>query len=501
MTHKTAYIWGPVTSFNGPLAALLVMKGWHVHFACKSSLNFLSLSPLDLTTQAQTMLDSALGGKDNARTFKDRLKLVEPSEIKNQHYDAIIFSALPPNFDESRSPRAPWTGADFRSIAKTFKGVPTFIISSLWGGVQKDGVVPEELEFARRKPLSQWENTCQQYELRLLESLSETESPWYLVRLPLLTGDTKSGATIKFAGIYSLIKELQQTLTKPIYAGQLSQNHKLDKLKLTYNPDSTLWFLPVDVAVNTFFRILEDESRPRICNLVSTQMTLNREWLNHLGQTLGVEELIAAEPDGLNLSNTMRKLLLDDVQVKTRNLFEVSGRYQLLPVRLDREYLQKLLLYAQEHHWGEPQNPYVEDSGLDYSEKVAHYYFEQFVPEKIRQGALKNAKINGTKIGFKLKASSGQGWLLKSGSGELPEVTHFDPTFDKPDVCFYFSGMTLARLIQKKMHLKKALLMKEVTVEGNMLSVLKVAGTIEKFLQDFPLNPQDLIKSQQESLI
>lgn len=61
--------------------------------------------------------------------------------------------------------------------------------------------------------------------------------------------------------------------------------------------------------------------------------------------------------------------------------------------------------------------------------------------------------------------------------------------------------MTLARLIQKKMHLKKALLMKEVTVEGNMLSVLKVAGTIEKFLQDFPLNPQDLIKSQQESLI
>jgi hypothetical protein len=114
MTQKVAYIWGPVTSFNGPLAALLVMKGWHVHFACKSSLNLLSLSPLDLRTQAQTLLDAALGGRDKARAFKDRLKLVDPTEaLKNTNYDAIIFGALPPNFDESRSPRAPWSGADF----------------------------------------------------------------------------------------------------------------------------------------------------------------------------------------------------------------------------------------------------------------------------------------------------------------------------------------------------------------------------------------------------
>lgn len=468
------------------------MKGWHVHFACKSSLNFFSLSPLDLTTKAQSLLDLALGGKEAARTFKDRLKLVDAAEIKNgQQYDAIIFSALPPNFDESRSPRAPWTGADFRAITKSTKGVPTFIISSIWGGIQKDGVVPEELEFARRKPQTQFETTCQQYEHRILESLDGSQSPWYLVRLPLMNGDTKSGATIKYAGIYQLIKSLEGTLSGPVPTREL---------KLAYNPDSTLWFSPVDSAVNTFLRYLEDEARPRICNMVATTASLNREWLHYLARALGAEEVVAADPDGLSLPSTIRKLLLDDVQVKTRNLFEVAGRYQLPPVRIDQAYMQKLVDFAKSHHFGETHSQPQEEPAVDYSERVARFYFEQFVPEKILEGALSDAKINGSSIGFKLRASGGRGWILKNApDGSHPEITVLDPSFDKPDVCFHFSGMTLAGLIQKKIHLHRALLMKEVTVEGNLLQVFKIAGTIEKFLKEYPLTAQDLSKNQVES--
>ncbi|MCA0314708.1 MAG: SCP2 sterol-binding domain-containing protein [Candidatus Melainabacteria bacterium] len=495
MTHKTAYIWGPVTSFNGAIAAALVMKGWHVHFASKSSLNILSLSPLDLTTQARSLLDLALGGKEKARAFQDRLKVVEGPENKkspegkNQKYDAIIFSALPPNFDEARGARAPWTGGDLKALTRSHKDTPIFIVSSLWGGIQKDGVVPEELEFGRRKPQSQWENTCQQYEQRLLESLSGSESVWYMVRLPMLSGDTKDGSTSRIAGIYSLLRELKEQNSKPLKGK--------GPLKLAYNPDSTLWFLPIDHAVNTFLRLLEDESRPRICNLVSTQASLNREWLSHLATVLQAEEIEAKDPDDLNLPSTLRKMLIDDVQVKTRNLFEVSGRYQLLPVVADKDYLSKLIDYAESMHWGEPQSQ-PQETTVDYSEKVARFYFEEFVPEKLAQGALKHAKINGHKIGFKLRASSFPGWMLKVKPNSENEamLTVIDPAFDRPDVCFHFSGMTLAGLIQKKIHLSRALLMKEVTVEGNMLQVFKIAGLIEKFLKDFPLSKEDLAKSQ-----
>ena len=121
------------------------------------------------------------------------------------------------------------------------------------------------------------------------------------------------------------------------------------------------------------------------------------------------------------------------------------------------------------------------------------------MPEKIAQGALNDAKINGSSVGFKLRASSFPGWLSKNAPDRSsPQICVLDPAFDKPDVCFHFSGMTLAGLIQKKIHLSKALLMKEVTVEGNMLQVFKIAGTIEKFLKEFPLTPQDLSKSQED---
>ncbi len=482
---KVAYIWGPVTAFNGPLAAYLVKRGWHVHFACKSSLNLLSLSPLDLKTQAQNMLYAALGGKEDERVFKDRLKVVEPSEAARfNKYDAIIFSALPPNFDEARSPRAPLAGTDFKAIVKAFKGTPTFIVSSIWGGVQKDGVVPEELEFARRKPLSNWESTCQQYEQRVFESLSGTESPWYLVRLPLISGDTKSGETIKYSGIHSLLKELVQEASKPFFP--------TSTLKLAYNPDSTLWFLPIDVAVSTFFHFIEDNARPRICNLVSTQMTLNREWLAHLAQSLNCPEIQCAEQDGLNLPSTLRKLLLDDVQVKTRNLFEVAGRYQILPVRLDKDYFDKLIKAAKSHNWGEHVAVVEEPSSLDYSEQLAHYYFEKFVPERIEQGALKEAKINGTSIGFHLRAGSIHGWLLRSKANGEPEVVPFDPSLDKPDICFHFSGMTLSRLIQKKLLLHRAVLMRDVEAQGNLFQLWRITSTIEKFLRDNPIASKDV---------
>ncbi|MBU6451980.1 MAG: hypothetical protein KGS72_09405 [Cyanobacteria bacterium REEB67] len=492
MTQKVAYIWGPVTSFNGPLAAHLVMKGWHVHFACKSSLNLLSLSPLDLRSQAQTLLDAALGGREKAKAFKDRLKLIDPAEaLRNHKYDAIIFGALPPNFDESRSPRAPWSGSDFKSILKHFKGVPTFVISSLWGGVQKDGVVPEELEFARRKPLTTWEGTCQQYEQRILETLAGNESPWYLVRLPLISGDTRSGEAIKFSGIYPLLKELVTEGSKPFFSkGGATAG---PSIKLSYNPDSTLWFLPVDVAVNTFYRFIEDETRPRICNLVSTHMTLNREWLSYVAETQSWEEIQSVEADGLNLPLTLRKLLIDDVQVKTRNLFEVAGRYQLPPVRLDRNYFQKLIEHAKQENFGDPTHESEEVSPLDYTEQLAKYYFEKFVPEKIALGALSSARINDATIGFHLRAGAIPGWILRrnTASGELT-VDQFEPATDKPDILFHFSGTTLARLIQKKMLLHRALLMREVEVEGNLFQLWKIVSEIDKFLRDNPISGQDL---------
>ncbi len=136
------------------MAAWLVAKGWHVHIATKSALNLFSLSSLDISSSAKGTLEEVFGTRNKFKAFQERIKFIESSDPpRDTNYDALIFCGLPPNFDDPRVPRAPWAAAELNAFTKHFKHVPLFMISSLWGGVQPDGVVPEELEFERRKQL------------------------------------------------------------------------------------------------------------------------------------------------------------------------------------------------------------------------------------------------------------------------------------------------------------------------------------------------------------
>jgi len=493
MTQRVAYLWGPISSFAGPLAAALVKRGWQVHVATKSSLNVFSLSPLDLHSTAMSLLEQSLGGREKHRTFQDRLKLVDEAEVpKGTTYDAIIFCGLPPNFDEPRGPRAPWAAARLPAIAKSLRGIPLFIISSLWAGVQTDGVVPEEFEFERRKPLTQWEGVCQSYEHKLLEGIANCESPWYLIRMPMLCGAESTGETLNFTGPYNLIKSMVQLKETP--PSQL--NAAIKSVKVNYNPESTMWYLPVDYAISTFCQYLEDENRPRICNLVSTQSTLNVEWMNFLANAVGFDEAVVSDSDRLNLPGTLRKMLLDDVQVKTRNFFEVSGRYQLNPVRIDKDYFTRLLAFGKDKRWGQPAAQ--DKRALTYSQRLAQYYFEEFIPSKFDESLLKKATTGGTSIGFMLKGADRLGWVLKASNGTAI-VERLEPTSDRPSICFRFTGSTMTQLIQSRLSLHRALLLKEVEVEGPLLQALKVSNMIEKFLRQNPMDSTEFAARSQDA--
>ena len=140
--QKTALLWGPVSSFTGPLAAWLITKGWHVDIACKSSLNLLSLSPLDLKSHAQTLIERSFQSRKKAKAFEDRFNFQENpgKKSKNKTYDSIIFAGLPPNFDESRGPRAPWSANELEDILNAHPDSELIIISSIYSAVKEDGV-------------------------------------------------------------------------------------------------------------------------------------------------------------------------------------------------------------------------------------------------------------------------------------------------------------------------------------------------------------------------
>lgn len=476
MTHKTAFLWGPLSSFSGQLAALLLHKGWQVHVATKSALNLFTLSPLDLQSAAQTWLARALGGHDQLHIFQERLRFIEQFEAaKGTKYDAVLFCGLPPNFDEPRAPRAPRAAGELRDILRCFQDVPTFIVSSLWGGIQSDGVVPEEFEFDRRKPQSHWEGVCQQYENRLLGSINGEGNHWHLIRLPLLTGATSDGSSLNFSGLSALIRALTYEYK---LAGGAQHN-----LQLSYNPDATLWFSPVNAIVSLFWRLLEDESRPRICNLVSTQNILNREWVHYLGQAVGYSEVEPVQHDNLSLPGILRKMLNDSVTVKTRNMFEVAGRYQYTPTLLDRSYFERLITFGQKENWGKIITGC--EPGMTFSQALARAYFEQYMPSNMPVEIAREATKHGTTVGFYIECNEPLSFVLKAPNDKLT-VEELKPDVDHPRVSFHFSGETMTRLVQKRLSLPKALLTREVKMEGPLLDGLRVSNALGRFLNEHP---------------
>jgi hypothetical protein len=474
---KTAFVWGPISSFSGPLISLLLNKGWHVHVACKSAFNLLGMSPLDLPSAAQSALEKSLGGHEQFRTFSERLRFFAPGEIdKNTDYNALIFCPLPPNFDEARAPRAPWAAGELGNVAKLLRGVPAFLVSSIWGGVQNDYVVPEEIEFSRRKPQSQWENVCQQYEIRLLHEIGGLETNWHLVRLPLLTGSTATGAVQNFSGLPGFLQAVTEVERHP-EAGRV--------FKLNFNPDSTLWFMPVDSAVQIFSQVIEDGYPPRVLNLVSPQTLLNQEWVESLGLALNYPKAESAVADPYRLPSIVRHLLLDEVQVSTRNLFELLGRYQITPAAIDKTYFEKQIRYGRTNNWGHSFP--VDKKRLEptFSEEFAHHYFEEFMPIAFGSELLEEATKGEISIGFIVDGPKQLAWVLRSTNGQAT-VDRLDHGAIRPKVSLHFSTNVLMRLILQKTTLEKAMMLREVRTDGPMIDALRVASVFGRVLKEYP---------------
>ncbi len=474
MSIKTAYVWGPVSSFSSSLLATMLENGWTIHLATKSALQ-ISLSPLDLSSSAQQNIEKSAGA-ERFKLLNERLVFLDNGEVqKGTTYDIALFMGLPSNFDEPRVSRAPWAAEELPSIAAKLKGVPIIIFSALSGGIQSDGSVPEEIEFERRKPRSHFEAVCQSYEAKILKAVNKLESKWHLVRIPLVLGSKEDGRSLNFTGLYNILHELYNAKI------QLGDNPETKTLELHYDPNATCWMLPADVASALVLSLIEDPQRPSICNIVSTQSTLCQEWMHELALGLGVKEIVPADKDAVNLPGTLRAVLSDSIHVKTRNLFELQGRHQHVPVTLSSDYFARVIDYANQHNWGQAKFSAPEPG---FSAEHAKDYFENFLPEKMDKKLLKDlASFNGG-IAFQIAGEEESSYLIQSVDGTLL-VAKFESSNHKPAGTFVIAANTFAKLVAGKISFEQALITRAVQVSAGPLAMLRVCDFERKLLRKY----------------
>ena len=481
-TSKTAYVWGPVSNFSAFLLASLLQNGWHVHIPTKSALQ-ISLSPLDLESTAQSAIEKALG-PEKSKLYAENIHFLDGDDVQRGiTYDIVIFCGLPTNFDEARVSRSPWAADELQPVLKRLKGVPAIIVSSLWGGIQNDGVVPEEIEFDRRKPRTHFEGVCQQYEARILKVVSKDDCKWHLLRLPLILGSSETGRSSNFSGLYKLLKEVKQAAVTP-------EGASAGDVELAYNPDATLWMLPANEAADIVVKFAEDNARPSICNLVPTSVTLNQEWLHELAQYAGISALVPAEKDSLNLPGTLRNMLSDNMQVKTRNLFEVVGRYHIAsPFVPSRDYFTKISEYAIENNWGQIR---ANEAAEPFSPERARYYFEHFLPANLTDKMKKALSSFKQGLAFSVGELDDCRWILSSDDAASVVVEHFpgsqnqDGANSKSEtkrVTFTISPIAFAKLSSGKLMFEQALVTKALQVSGPPIQCVKACDFLRRFIR------------------
>jgi putative sterol carrier protein len=159
-------------------------------------------------------------------------------------------------------------------------------------------------------------------------------------------------------------------------------------------------------------------------------------------------------------------------------------------VRFDKEYFARTIQVAKEKFWGGTPPADTKRDFLNFSERLAQYYFENYLPSKFTEHFLKKATAGGITVAFLLKGRHNLGWVLKTASDGNVQVEAFNPNV-KPTICFRFSGTTMTKLIQSKLPLHRALLMREVEVEGPLLDALRVTNVFEQFLKENPMSSID----------
>lgn len=469
MHIKTAYVWGPISNFSSFFINRLLEEGWQVHVACKAALQ-LDFSTLDLASAARYKIEEANDITGKLSSSQERLVFLESDEPRpGTRYDAVLFMGLPANFDDARVPRAASTAAELPRIAKELDGdTLVFIFSSLWGGIRNDGVVPEELEFKRRNPESRFEKFCQEYEYGVLKAINKTNLKWHLVRLPMMLGGIADGRTVTFTGLYKLLQELHraQASGDPV-------------LKLNYNPGASFWMLPCDCAAQVVFRMISDSACPVISNVISTQSTINKKWVQNLAKALRFLSIENAENDALALPATLREMLKQSIQVKSHDLFV---RYQQRAPAFTSDYFVRILQFAVAHNWGKVP---VRPKESSFSAEKARNYFESFLPEKIdRKLAESLAEFDGG-MAFQIVGQQDCRWLLIAENGKAI-VQRLGSSVHSPQVTFVINPESFGQLVAARINPAKMLKSRALQLSGDFLHCANAFGFFYGFLSKHP---------------
>jgi thioester reductase-like protein len=315
-------------------------------------------------------------------------------------------------------------------------------------------------------------------------------------RPSLLVGDSRSGYTSTYHGIYRFL-ELADRLAQPGESGR-----RCLPLRVPWCGNESHNLVPVDWVAAAITHIV---GRPRLhgftYHLTASEPVASRLIEEVATEVLNLEGVSWAGPVEPRDPTSLEQHFLDHVRdyLPYRDAephFDCfHTRCALLPLPppvLDRALLSRLIRFAVADRWGRRQRQSNSTTPID-----CVRYVEEFFPEAIRRSPLASVPLDVT-IGLDVRGQPDGQWTFRWVGGELAGIHrgHIEG-----EVVYRLDIDTFAVVVAGRLDVQEAFFARQIDIEGDIEKGLKLATLFMLLVREFPLSSSPAPRAEHATVV
>jgi len=423
---------------------------------------------------------------------------VEPSAIED--CDRIIHCAAALNFDTNRCGE-PWrTNVDGtmqlgRLAAKC--GIRKFVyVSTAYACGQTQGHVYESVgDFGDAR--NDYEASKQEAERWLVQ---DSGLDWIIARPGIVVGDSRTGRTGNYMGIYRVLKSIARLCDRLPTEGD---GHEHLPLRLGFTGNETSHLIPIDFVSSAIVSLaLRDDLRHECVHLTPDKPTTTATLLKAVQQFHNVRGIEFVGPDDVDASerNAFERIFDRETKIVSQYfendpVFDPSNRRRLIPdfpsTPVDVSMLMRLQAFGKADDWGNVDVENTSDVTFDCID-----FFSRHFPAAAANS--QRPLLNGlsTFVRFEIRGARNGQWLCRLEDGRVVDIVPANRRMTGADFLYQTDARSFQEIVAGELNVRQAFFDRRINISGDIERALLLAVLFEDLLLESPYHAADLQRAE-----
>lgn len=310
----------------------------------------------------------------------------------------------------------------------------------------------------------------------------------FIFRPSIVVGDSREGRIVNFDGLYNFMRLLDS----------LASTIGSEPFRVAANPRATKNLVPVDYVANTAWHIMIKSGTPgtyHITNPNPTPIWKLRDIFVELFAIPGArlvdeKDFHAVRPNKLEwmyrkAAGVYAPYLADEPEFDRTNAEAALGGASVTMPRMNAAFFRKLLDYAHSVDWGKVRRAPTSDA--ENEKEYVEQYFSGFLTDKMHRQLLPNLKNLSATCRIAVEDVSVGTWSLSIDEGRLERISQ---NGEDCQCTFFLASDTFASIVRGKLAPQQAFFQRNINIEGDIETGLKLATVLAAFFRKWPYRSQ-----------